>query len=610
MTMRLVTGLVFLIVAFVAGGLLAQVADGENEYYLAGVNSRFLAPGDTIDGNAGRGVWVAAEPDLDGDGRPEILVTEYSQGGRIFVFEVIGDNTMEYVWGSKILSDSLSGGLSSPRSVTTGDFDNDGFQEVIFSVAASLADTTNERFANRGIYFYEHTGNDNDYGTEPARLLKFEEIDPAFATLSTGITESGLLVADVDDDGKNEFLYAPRSFNFAVAKLYILEVESGTFENNDAVIAVEYVYDDMVQPPFLAPDGYVPVGVAAGNVDLDPNTEIVVAGATNIGRGAGLGFIEVQGPDQYENGSIIEVGERGVNSWAVKAKPLILSVNGNPAIFLHGSSNDTSIRKLWVVDNIVDDTFVGQDNIKEVLNGLGIFSIWDDGDQDHGTGEDGFNLYLSSGLFIFDIEYNGVGELSSPSSYSVDTLDYNLGEVYDNTNGLFDEIFTFAGMDLDNDGARDLIASYKGDPSANDADGEVDTLGAQPFAKNTYAIFWFEWGSQDNFDIVTSTDGQPRPITIITPENYRLHQNYPNPFNPTTNISFELPINKTVSLKIYNSRGQEVRTLIDHQTYPPGLHTVQWDAADDSGNPVASGVYIYKLIFGNFSKSKTMTLVR
>ncbi len=94
------------------------------------------------------------------------------------------------------------------------------------------------------------------------------------------------------------------------------------------------------------------------------------------------------------------------------------------------------------------------------------------------------------------------------------------------------------------------------------------------------------------------------------PADFKLSQNYPNPFNPVTRIAFNLPIDKRVSLKIYNSLGQEVRNLIDNETYPKGAHTVQWDATDNQGSKVASGVYIYTLTYGNFSKSKTMTFVQ
>ncbi|RMF57355.1 MAG: VCBS repeat-containing protein, partial [Calditrichaeota bacterium] len=144
--------------------LLAQPpANGENEYRLAGVNPRSTG-GDTLTANAGRGVWVAHDPDLDNDGLPEILVTDYSDGGRVFVYEVIGNDLLEFVWASKRL-DTDPGGGSTPRSVTTGDFDNNGKQEIIFPIGYFATDSVD--LANRGIYFYEWTGNDNDYGTDP-----------------------------------------------------------------------------------------------------------------------------------------------------------------------------------------------------------------------------------------------------------------------------------------------------------------------------------------------------------------------------------------------------------------------------------------------------------
>jgi hypothetical protein len=155
-------------------------------------------------------------------------------------------------------------------------------------------------------------------------------------------------------------------------------------------------------------------------------------------------------------------------------------------------------------------------------------------------------------------------------------------------------------MDLDKDGLRDIIASYKGSFTE-------DTLNGVLFNKNSYSIFMLEWGDPNqSLDIVTSVP-EIKPLTIVTPNDYKLEQNFPNPFNPTTTITFDLPIEKSISLKIYNTMGQEVMTLIDHQVFQPGPHNVTWDAIDNNGNQVASGVYIYKLFFGNFTKSKTMT---
>jgi hypothetical protein len=116
-----------------------------------------------LDQHAGRGLWVTDNPDLDKDGRPEILVTEYFGGGRIFVFEIVGDDSMQFVWSSKVLQPDVVGENSTPRTVTVGDFDNDGKQEIIFLIGFTPQNST------RGIYIYEYTGRNNDYGSEPIK---------------------------------------------------------------------------------------------------------------------------------------------------------------------------------------------------------------------------------------------------------------------------------------------------------------------------------------------------------------------------------------------------------------------------------------------------------
>jgi photosystem II stability/assembly factor-like uncharacterized protein len=82
---------------------------------------------------------------------------------------------------------------------------------------------------------------------------------------------------------------------------------------------------------------------------------------------------------------------------------------------------------------------------------------------------------------------------------------------------------------------------------------------------------------------------------ISTPENFRLEQNYPNPFNPSTIVSYYVPVQSFVTLKVYNIAGEEVASLINGlQT--KGHHTIIFDGKD-----FASGVYLVKMSAGNFS---------
>jgi len=95
----------------------------------------------------------------------------------------------------------------------------------------------------------------------------------------------------------------------------------------------------------------------------------------------------------------------------------------------------------------------------------------------------------------------------------------------------------------------------------------------------------------------------------LVASGFRLEQNYPNPFNPTTTIPYKLPGSSQVNLGIYNSLGQEVRTLVTaHQE--AGEYRVVWDGRDNHGRPVPSGVYIYRLQGENFSDSRKMMLIR
>ncbi|MFZ5948673.1 MAG: T9SS type A sorting domain-containing protein [Stygiobacter sp.] len=88
------------------------------------------------------------------------------------------------------------------------------------------------------------------------------------------------------------------------------------------------------------------------------------------------------------------------------------------------------------------------------------------------------------------------------------------------------------------------------------------------------------------------------------PVGYELSQNYPNPFNPTTNIKFSLPKEGFVTLRVYNSIGQEVATLVN-DFKSAGSYQVDFNASN-----LSSGVYVYTLSVGNYKISKKMMLMK
>jgi len=124
-------------------------------------------------------------------------------------------------------------------------------------------------------------------------------------------------------------------------------------------------------------------------------------------------------------------------------------------------------------------------------------------------------------------------------------------------------------------------------------------------------IFVYKTGGSISTD---QTIQQSRVISITqpvgiynqneTPDSYSLTQNYPNPFNPTTNINFSIPKDQDVSLKFYNSMGQEVATYVDG-FLKAGVYNVDFD-----GSSLSSGIYFYTLKTNNFVETKKMMLVK
>lgn len=105
-------------------------------------------------------------------------------------------------------------------------------------------------------------------------------------------------------------------------------------------------------------------------------------------------------------------------------------------------------------------------------------------------------------------------------------------------------------------------------------------------------------------------EGDAEPTNSPTvPGQFTLHQNYPNPFNPSTHIAFDLTEGAQVTLKVFNTMGQELATVVD-RAMDAGHHTVMWDGKTTLGHDVATGVYVYQMKVGEFTDAKKMVLIR
>lgn len=90
---------------------------------------------------------------------------------------------------------------------------------------------------------------------------------------------------------------------------------------------------------------------------------------------------------------------------------------------------------------------------------------------------------------------------------------------------------------------------------------------------------------------------------------YGLSQNYPNPFNPATTITYTLPENGMVTIKVYDILGREIAVLTDGLN-TSGSHSVVWSGKDSKGRDVSSGVYFYNIKFKDQTVVKMMLMLK
>jgi flagellar hook assembly protein FlgD len=107
------------------------------------------------------------------------------------------------------------------------------------------------------------------------------------------------------------------------------------------------------------------------------------------------------------------------------------------------------------------------------------------------------------------------------------------------------------------------------------------------------------WDSASVNISVTSVGENPSSPTV-----FKLYDNYPNPFNPSTSIRYSIPEGSFTSIKIYNSLGSEVATIVN-ETKSAGTYEVEFNASN-----LSSGIYYYTLQAGSFSETKKMILMK
>jgi photosystem II stability/assembly factor-like uncharacterized protein len=132
--------------------------------------------------------------------------------------------------------------------------------------------------------------------------------------------------------------------------------------------------------------------------------------------------------------------------------------------------------------------------------------------------------------------------------------------------------------------------------------GTVVTLRAIFFKDKNHGYIVGDSGKVLLYDTFTTSVNPERHG--IQPISFEVSQNYPNPFNPTTTISFSIPHDELVELKVFDVLGKEVQTLTN-QKYYAGTYTIQFNASN-----LASGTYLYRLIAGENVATRKIVLIK
>lgn len=319
--------------------------------------------------------------------------------------------------------------------------------------------------------------------------------------------------------------------------------------------------------------------------------------------------IEVNGPQGATSIAMADTanGEAVVIAWSVG--------NFGLAGSLYVQAVDTSGNKLWGDNHITINNVPGEHSefkIVRALNSTDYYLIWKDGRRinvafdiyaqkinNFGQAQwtpNGIKVsgtpytFTSTSISAFESGvYTSWSEASNPQGFGIYAQKINPDSTFAWQNNSVRLTDFFANpilktLDTDNtNGGAVVVFSYTGAPNGT--------------AENVYAKYI---GSNGILGGVTSTEGS----SDLTTGTFSLSQNYPNPFNPLTRISWQTSDGVYQTLKVYDMLGNEITTLVNEYR-PAGSYNVEFNA-----NNLSSGVYFYKLVAGNYTKTKKMILMK
>ena len=355
------------------------------------------------------------------------------------------------------------------------------------------------------------------------------------------------------------------------------------------------------------------------SIALDEFGNVYVTGTSDGGSsGSGTPHFDYA-TIKYNNAGVFQWVRRynGSANSSDEAKLLKIDISGN--IVVTGSSTNSgadddylTIKYTPAGDTLWISKYDGTGNNSDIANCVAL----DDLGNTFVTGKSyGGSI---SDFDIITIKYDAFGDSVWVRRYNgeADDIDEGIGLAVDKTGNVFVAgyssnvmtAFDYTTIKYIPDGTEDWTIKYTNSDFAGSSEEPtgmfVDTL------SNIYitGMSALDYATVKYIQTPTSVGSTSPQI----PDVFSLEQNYPNPFNPTTAINFSIPNEELVSLKVFNSLGEEVADLVN-ETKPAGNYHVEFivgrSAAADSPD-IASGIYFYKISAGSFTVTKKMILLK
>ncbi len=585
---------------------------------------------------------IAGPVDLDGDGQMEVVLSDYSGGGRVHVIENVGVDTWELIYSALSL-EPTAGTSNNARGIGVGDLDGDGFGEVYVFSGHGLSEATLgivsllfPGFAP-SLFAIEATG-DNMFATLP-EFWDFDGVTPdRFRT-------EQMTIADVDGDGANELLFGNNGADNQFDNWYV--VSAADLGSGFATWTQEARWSSRGSEDFdpVNRGGGSAYGIVPADLDGDGTMEIVLGSWNNLN----FSNVDVTGPDTYVDPTGDRPYARGSSSDEVSlfgCTVLDMDMNGDDEVYcpVWGSGSLMLMNyeagedpaQIYYTSDVNASEYSMNNLVYPLLEGVSALGMTN-GDIDM----DGVPELIATGAsytfqqyeagnpprWVRIVDYTG-GDVEDPDNYAVRSVDFPMPAemVFDTVNRDSAGTMTtymengaqgpeFAGKmvylgDVDGDGHNEVAMSFQGVDDSVYVYNEVFNPADSTYTRTVAEV---KPNPERAFMRVLSGDGISTRIShdrIIIPSDFELHGNYPNPFNPSTTFSFTLPLDKRVSVRVYDMTGRLVRTLVNDEHYAEGKHSVVWNGLSDNGRAVASGQYIYTLEWGQFRHARRMVLVK